>query len=110
MQKHFDSAISQQQEETKQSSNFDIVSLYSDLNQGQKKSQWQSGSDNTLTITTDRNQAKATDSRDNLALDAALKITYSNEQAAFRADMKTFEERQKKGEISAEEVSNFQVG
>lgn len=134
MQKHFDSAISQPQEETKQSSNFDIVSLYSDLNQGQKKDQWQSssdnaraakltdsskldfnfdnfygsaftGKDNTLTITTDRNQPKATDSRDNLALDAALKITNSNEQAAFRADMKTFEERQKKGEISADEVS-----
>mgnify|MGYP000090021867 CR=1 FL=1 len=115
MQKHFESTISQSQEETKPSSNFDIVSLYSDLNQGQNKAQWQSGSDNTsaakltdgskldfnfdnfygssftgkdstLTIANDKNQPKATDSRDNLALDAALKISNSDEQAAFRAE------------------------
>lgn len=134
MQKHFESTISQSQEETKQSSNFEIISLYSDLNQGQKKAQWQSGSDNTsaekltdsskldfnfdnfygssftgkdstLTIANDKNQPKATDSRYNLALDAALKISDSNEQVAFRADMRAFEERQKKGEISTDEVS-----
>lgn len=133
MQKHFDSDISQARTEGKSSSNFDIVSLYQDINQSNNNGQTLRGSDKLATIKSadtshldinfdnfygsalksndqskipsDHNQTKVAESREHLALDAGFLISDGNEQAAFKANMKTFEARQKSGEISSLEVA-----
>lgn len=133
MQKHFDSDISQARTEGKSSSNLDIVSLYQDINQSNNNGQPLRGSDKLATIKSadtshldinfdnfygsalksndqskipsDHNQTKVAESREHLALDAGFLISDGNEQAAFKANMKTFEARQKSGEISSLEVA-----